>query len=330
MQRASNMELLRIVSMLMVLCVHIDGASLGLPANTDINDLSARDIWRYGVESLAIIGVNCFTLISGYFKINLRLKSIGIYLFQCVFYSVLIYTVLTPVLGHEWSWLEWGESWMVLTHTDLWYVPAYFALMLLAPFINAAFDTLPRRKVIIFTGAFVIFNLWAGWYFDGSFNPTGYTVIQLVMMYMIGRCISLCKDIIGKFKKPQFIISCFSIYVLFSVITTYYALSDWLKAYAYNAPAVMIASVAFMMAFSAMDFRSKSVNYVAKSAFAVYLIHKSPLIWGNYLKPYVWEFWQSLSLFHFTLAAICLMLAIYAISMLIDAVRRTLSSIIFH
>lgn len=29
--RQSNMELLRIVSMLMVLAVHIDGASLGLP-----------------------------------------------------------------------------------------------------------------------------------------------------------------------------------------------------------------------------------------------------------------------------------------------------------
>ena len=69
--RKSNIELLRIVSIVMVLIVHLDGASLGLPEPMgNITAVSGRDWWRLVVESFAIIGVNCFTLISGYFGIK--------------------------------------------------------------------------------------------------------------------------------------------------------------------------------------------------------------------------------------------------------------------
>lgn len=69
--RKSNIELLRIVSIVMVLIVHLDGASLGLPEPMgNITTVSGRDWWRLVVESFAIIGVNCFTLISGYFGIK--------------------------------------------------------------------------------------------------------------------------------------------------------------------------------------------------------------------------------------------------------------------
>ncbi|MBR5899748.1 MAG: hypothetical protein IKZ14_09830, partial [Muribaculaceae bacterium] len=69
--RKSNIELLRIVSIVMVLIVHLDGASLGLPEPMgNIAAVSSRDWWRLVVESFAIIGVNCFTLISGYFGIK--------------------------------------------------------------------------------------------------------------------------------------------------------------------------------------------------------------------------------------------------------------------
>ena len=77
--RQSNMELLRVVSMLMVLAVHIDGASLGLPRlGGNLGAMTARDAWQLVTEALAIVGVNCFTLISGYFGIRLRLRRCNI------------------------------------------------------------------------------------------------------------------------------------------------------------------------------------------------------------------------------------------------------------
>lgn len=70
-QRLSNMELLRIISMLMVLAVHFDGASLGLPQlSGNVDRMNGRRAWQLATESITIIGVNCFTLLSGYFGIK--------------------------------------------------------------------------------------------------------------------------------------------------------------------------------------------------------------------------------------------------------------------
>ena len=134
--RKSNMEMLRIVSMLMVLAVHVDGASLGLPdACGDACSLDSRAWWRLVVEGFAIVGVNCFTMISGYFGVRLTWRSVVRFLSQCVFYSVGLYTAMGLYTGFSapFSWMGWWESWMVITHSDLWYVPAYFLLMLLRP-----------------------------------------------------------------------------------------------------------------------------------------------------------------------------------------------------
>lgn len=328
--RDSNMELLRIVSMLMVLGVHIDGASLNLPQlHGNWFLATSRDVWQLFVEALCIIGVNCFTLISGYFGIRLRLKSMGVYLFQCIFYAVGIYSVFCLLTPGTFSWEEWGESWLVLTHTDLWYVPAYFCLMLLAPFINAGFSAMKRTASLWITVGFMIYNVWAGWWWEGKFNPSGYTVIQLVMMYMIGRCVAAYTDIFAKLSRKGLIIGSLATFLLMSFLTGWYAGWNPAKAYAYNCPMVIISSVAFLLLFSTLRFRSRAVNYIAKSAFAVYLLHKAPLIWVRYMKPTVLNLWHfTHSLLVFTLLCLLLMAVIYLLAMLTDAVRRFLSGLL--
>lgn len=329
-ERLSGMELLRIVSMMMVLAVHIDGASLGLPdASGKPSSLSAGEVWQLSVEALTIIGVNCFTLISGYFGIRLKLKSIGVYLFQCIFYAVGIYTLAGIVKESAFTWTGWWESWMVLTHTDLWYVPAYFFLMLLSPFLNAGFESIRKRTALFITIGFVAFNLWAGWWWEGKFNPTGYTVVQLMMMYMIGRCVALYAGEIAAFGKNRVIVLSIILYLAMSFLTALYACWNVQKAYAYNSPAVILSSVALLIWFSQFKFRSRAINYIAKSAFAVYLIHKAPQIWGGVMKPSVIRLWESLSLFEFTLAACGIIVGIFLLSMAIDAFRRALSDMIF-
>lgn len=328
--RESNMELLRIVSMLMVVLVHIDGASLGLPAfNGNFPMLAARDVWRLGIESLTIIGVNCFTLISGYFGIKLRWKGLGAFLFQCVFYSVLISTIVPRVIGLEFSWTRWGESWLVLSHTDLWYVPAYFCLMLISPLLNAGVRALDRRQFSMFLAVFLLFNVWSGWWWGGSFNPTGYTVIQLVLMYLIGRFLrretEAAAATVTFWDKGRLFLAAYFLSVALIFLSALYLQPA--KAFAYNSPAVILASVSFFLFFRSLSFRSAAVNYVARSAFSVYLIHKSPEIWGNVLRPQVSSLWQTLSLPGFTCVAVIMTLGIYLFSMLVDPFRRRLWNI---
>lgn len=327
--RLSNMELLRIISMIMVLIVHLDGASLGLPElKGNLSNLDSRAAWRLIVEAFAIVGVNCFTLISGYFGIRLRWKSIGIFLFECVFYSVGIYSLLCLTGLKEFDFLKWLESWMVLTHTDLWYIPAYFCLMLLSPFINAGFRIMTRSRAALLTIALAVFNIWGGWLWKGSFNPTGYTFMQLILMYCIGRCIALYNRREKKLLVGRCLLA--GAYVILSLITALYSCWNPVKAFAYNSPGVLLASIALFLLFRNLQFHSRGINYFAQSAFAVYLLHKSPLLWGDYEKPAIVNLWKSTTLVEFSISAIGIVIGVYLATIVIDAVRRKISNKIFR
>ena len=73
--RQSNFELLRIVAMLLVLVVHVDFFSLGVPSDADIAGNPVSSAMRYIVESLALVCVNSYILISGYFGIKPNVKE---------------------------------------------------------------------------------------------------------------------------------------------------------------------------------------------------------------------------------------------------------------
>ncbi|MDO4319001.1 MAG: acyltransferase [Bacteroidales bacterium] len=327
--RQSNLELLRIVSMMMVLVVHADGASLGLPEPSgDIGSLDSRDVWRLAVEAIAIIGVNCFTIISGYFGIRLRWRSIASFLLQCVFYAVLTQVVVGICRHGHISPADIGKSCLVLTHTDLWYVPAYFCLMLLSPMLNAGLDSLSRRDYTVMLTLFVAFNLWCGWWWGGRFNPTGYTPVQLILVYMLGRYIRLHIDVETLRLQRVQIAALYAMSVAAIFFTAILLPSN--QAFAYNSPAVLLATVSFFALFLTFDFKSRLVNYAARSSFAVYLIHKAPPVWTGFMKPAVRSLWCDLSLTRFTLAMLGLCVAIYLTAMLIDSLRRRLSDLILH
>lgn len=324
-ERRSEIELLRIVSMLMVLMVHVDGASLGLPAPpgslSDALDIyDARDWWRVAVEALTITGVNCFTMISGYFGIRLRLRSMTSFLLQCVFYSVGLYLLFCGVVADAFSVGALAESFMVLTHSNLWYVPAYFMLCLLSPFLNAGCDRLSTRRLGLLTAVIVLFNIWGGWLWGGAFNPTGYTPVQLVMMYIVGR---LCARFFpeGGCTRRSTVTAA----LVFAASTACTALAALylpsVKAYAYNAPWTVVSSVALFVVFCGLRLRSTAVNRVAASAFAVYLIHKNPYVWGNIFKPFVVGMWSQMSPALFTLASLAFIAEVYAVCMLADMLR---------
>lgn len=320
--RNSAIELLRIISMLMVLIVHIDGASLGLPSADilPLRSLSTADWWKLSVESVSIIGVNCFTLISGYFCIRLKVKSVAAYLFQCVFYAVGIATIAFALDKiNETAWLN---SFLVLTHTDLWYVPAYFALMLLSPILNEGAGRLSTRHLSWTVAGFLIYNLWAGWWWGGKFNPTGYTVVNLVLIYLIGQLLRRLSDN-TLMPVNRMRVACIITYILSTIgilVSTLLLPSN--MAFAYNSPFVILASVSFFMIFNTLQLKSAIINRLAVSAFAVYLIHKTPFIWNGYFRPTVKWAWTNLDLPVFTITMIASVVGIYLVVWVIDRLRQ--------
>ena len=90
--RESNLELFRIITMLLIVAHHYVVLS-DLPGEIMTDPLSLKSIYLYIFGARGKIGINCFVLITGYFmctsRITLRkfVKLIG----EVEFYSVAIY-----------------------------------------------------------------------------------------------------------------------------------------------------------------------------------------------------------------------------------------------
>lgn len=87
-KRQSNIELLRIVSMLLVMLLHV-GYALTNHIHSQIDN-----ILHVSSEAATIICVNVFVLISGWFGIKFSFKGIAKFLFQVIFLALLTFVVL--------------------------------------------------------------------------------------------------------------------------------------------------------------------------------------------------------------------------------------------
>ncbi len=327
--RRSEFELLRIVSMLMVLGVHFDGAALDLPAPGGWAEFGIpRDIWRTFFEAFTIIGVNCFTMISGYFGIRLSAKGVFNFLFQAFFFSVGLY-VLAVITGYaHFDLRQLADAACILTRNDLWYVPAYFLLMLASPWLNAGAETMSQKRFATVLAAIMAFTFWGGWWRGMPFNATGYTPIQLMTVYLIARYIRLHNPF-SRYSPKKIRIYATAIYLLSTTgIIIAATRMDFTHVYAYNSPLVIMATISFFYIFTTFRFSSRTINFIASSAFAAYLIHKNPLIWGGILKPFMAEAWKSLDLGMFTLLYFAAIIIVYAICMAADAVRKFIYGLI--
>lgn len=100
--RQSNMELLRLVAMLFVLVfvLHANYWSLGYPGQADLLGSPLSASVRVALAHLAIVAVNVFVLLSGWFGIRPKWRGLAGLLFQAFFFPVALAGVFLA-LGHS-------------------------------------------------------------------------------------------------------------------------------------------------------------------------------------------------------------------------------------
>ena len=80
--RDSNMELLRVVAMLLVCIVHANFRALPVPTHEEVFPNVSSSILRYFTESVSIICVNLFVLLSGWYGIKFKLDRLKEFFFK--------------------------------------------------------------------------------------------------------------------------------------------------------------------------------------------------------------------------------------------------------
>ena len=295
-ERNSSFELLRLVLMTLIVIHHsiIHGlgfSGMGLNESASVILDSHLIPAALVIDCLCICSVNCFILISGYFSINLRLKK-----FLLLSVTLFIYTLIfnTGFLISERKWLTALASMFVFSHCKYWFVRDYIYLMLFAPIINNLFTSLNKRLLHIFILTTIVISCYLGFVWNNDPNPTGYTLFQFIMIYCIGRYIKLYGVKLNRTKS-------FLLYILSAIATGLLMSIFWIcdnqrlamRTINYNNPLIILSAIGLFLFFRTFHFKSKFINKIAQSAFAIYLIQSSLWCWSFYYK----DIWNSQSIF---------------------------------
>lgn len=146
-QRQSNFELLRIVSMILIVLHHLGYYA---PATAD-------DPIKTGVLLLLAwggkLGVNLFILISGYMTACSTFKSRSLLrvVFETVFYSVsilLLYLIFNPAVVDSGSNVV--KSFIPCISSMYWFVTSYIGMVIVSPVLRLLLNKLSQKQLYRF------------------------------------------------------------------------------------------------------------------------------------------------------------------------------------
>ena len=330
-QRNSSFELLRIITMLIIICHHFaDHAGFDyVPTMISAPRYCFNLLWMGGK-----VGVNVFVLISGYFLVaekdqsvfNLR-KLIKLWS-QMFFYGILIFAVFSVLREDNGGLLA---AVMPLTRNTWWFATVYFVLFLFHPFLNRllrALDKETYKKMLIVAlvlWSIVSFMMQADYYLsDLIWFMIPYAVAGYIRLHGLNPKLKRKHFIIG------FVVSALIVY-LHTTSIMYRAQTNsalfnsfrWL-CFRQNLPAVFLESVCLFMIFEKTEMKyNKWINRIASTTFGIYLIHDSypvrNVLWTRIF--HVADFKNSMLILPYGLLA---MVLIFVTCALIDLLRQFL------
>ena len=86
--RQMNVELLRVVCMMMVLALHANFYPFGMPDKHECLHVALPSFTRCWIEMMTIVAVDVFVMISGWFGLNARRRSYTSFIFTALFFSI--------------------------------------------------------------------------------------------------------------------------------------------------------------------------------------------------------------------------------------------------
>ena len=339
-KRQSNMELLRIVAMFLVLVVHADFAALGHPTHTDAVGDTAATLWRYLFEGLAIVCVNVFVLLSGWFGIRSSWKGFLKFIFQVAFFSVGLY-----ILGLCMGWTDCSfAGWLsAFTFTDVpatdciplyWFIVSYIGLYLFAPVLNAFIEKADQRQLGGTVLAFFVFQTLYGWLLGSEWTifKDGYSTLSFIGLYLLAQYIRKYPAKVTQMPAKVDLAAYLLLAVLVAAVGflgVYFDISGLnTRLLAYSNPFVILESVFLLLFFSKLKTQSTAVNFVSASAFAVFLVHLNPNFYFEAFKRPLRTIYATYSHATAFWLILAFLLAVYVGAVIVDQIRIILWNII--
>lgn len=325
-ERQSNIELLRIIAMFLVLLVHADFFSLGGVTSQDIRVAPLDSTLKVFFEAISINCVDIFVLISGWFGIRASFKGGCKFIFQCFFFLCMIYAV-TLLLGISNVNIETIKYLFVATKWN-WFIKAYLLLYILSPVLNAYVEQASKRQFAIILLLFYGFQFFYGWIFASStgYIADGYSISSFIGLYLLARYVKLHDTYFKSLSVLSGLLICLGMCCMITVLYVAPSLFNVNITFmgghflSYISPTTIACSLLMIVAFSKMHIQSEFINYVARSSFAVFLLHTNPNILSYYKDLFV-MIHNHLSVGTFWIVSFAVMVGIFAIGIILDQIR---------
>lgn len=280
--RQSNFELLRIFCMLGV----ITGHALQSLYDLHTQNFSVVNTVQIVLMNACVVGVNCFILISGYFRIKQSWKGfLNLYL-QLLFYACVSALVCL--------WLRPDQSLLVslkriafpLTESGLWFIAAYVGLYLVAPLLNAALDKQDSRQRSITLVMLLLVDIYIGYMHQTEeVTISGYHLIHFIVMYYLGAWLSEYKPLIIRRKWGGVWLLVILLNTGLHAIKMVFLPIAIIYSMRYNSPMNMLATISFFCWAMTWKVQSAFINKVAVSVLAVYICSE---FFPGYYGPLHW------------------------------------------
>lgn len=310
--RNSNYELMRIISMFMILLTHIIAHGKLVENSSGTLQLIIQLI-----KVICVVHVNSFILLSGYYTCNNKFKLSKVI---NLIFIVWIYQVIVVFFGSYLGWYNFTLAELIrelspINLLSYWFIKIYLLVYCISPFLNILINNLDKktykRMLIV---SFFLFSILITYSSFRSFsfmklytNAMGFSVLNMVFLYLIGAYfqkypISSSYHFKNNSKNLNQIIfislfiGCFVINFLllnFGVLlsnmtgnTIKTIGQDLLSTiFSYDSPFVILGSIFYFLWFGTLNIKSKLVNKIASATFDVYIEHDN-----ENLKPYLYKY----------------------------------------
>lgn len=340
-KRMVSIELLRIIAMMMVVMLHYLGKGNLLPELT--GGLDANGYVAWGLESLSIVAVNVYMLISGYFLVEsgFKPKRLIELLLQVLFYTLLVPVVLWAFGVISPGGITLYDLLLVFLPVQMnhyWFITAYVIMYLFSPVLAAGAKALTKeqlRNTII--GLLLFFSVSKSILpVELSLDNKGYDGIWFMCVFLVAAYIRLygIPFFEGAHRVRRGILcylgGCVGIWCLTLGVRAVYLKTGSLdhfiqNGFHYNHVLNLLAAVGLFHAFlglklSTEKWWAKVILWIAPCSLGVYLLHEQMSL------RYLWPRWLGAAgggnVFVMVAKAFGAVLTVYAAGTLVDAVRR--------
>ena len=338
-KRLANIELLRVIAMLMVVMLHYLGKGGFLPTIT--TGMGITDYVAWILESISIVAVNVYVLISGYFLVESEFKPGKI---VRLILQVLFYTILVTVLSLAFGIIKWED--LGVYHLSLqllpfqmeqyWFMTSYLVLYILSPILAMGAKTISKKNLKILTVVFWVFMCVEKSILplQTVFDKRGYDTFWFVCLFLVAAYIRLYGI---KFLEKKLWAAVF--YLGGAAMILAESLALWVvyektgklqhllgTPYHYNHIFVFLASVGLFMFFLQVKIKdgwfSKLICKIAPYTLGVYLLHEQVYI------RYLWPKWLGCEKVHGTvsliISALIAVTVVFFVGIFVDYIRSLL------